>query len=228
MPTSRNPDGTASQSGKSLPGAGTAFPARRKTFDEAYYRRYYLDPATRVHDAKAQGRLAGFVFSYLEYLELPMRRALDLGCGLGSWRRELQKRHPAARYTGVEASDYLCRTFGWEKGTAAGYRGRGRYDLIVCQSVLQYLDDREVRGSLANMSRLCRGALYLEAVTREDWERHCNRDVTDGSIHLRPALWYRRAIGRHFRAIGGGLFLPLDSPAVLYELEGERVSLPSF
>lgn len=193
--------------------------AARSIFDQAYYRRYYRNATTRVHDGKSQGRLAAFVFSYLDYLDLPVRRVLDLGCGLGHWRRQLAKRHPAARYTGVEASDYMCRTLGWEKGTAAGYRGRGRFDLIVCQSVLQYLDDREAALSLANMARLCRGALYLEAVTRGDWERNCNQDVTDGSIRLRTADWYRRAVGRHFRAVGGGLFLPKDSPAVLYDLE---------
>jgi hypothetical protein len=119
----------------------------------------------------------------------------------------------------VEASDYLCRTLGWEKGTAAGYRGRGRYDLVLCQSVLQYLDDDEANRSLANLARLCRGALYLEAVTRGDWEERCDRKSTDGRIHLRPAAWYRRTVGRHFVGIGGGLFLPRGSKVVLYELE---------
>lgn len=194
-------------------------PARRE-FGEAYYRRFYLDPSTRVHEARGQGRLARFVFSYLDYLGIPIRRVADLGCGLGHWRRELGGRHPAARYTGVEHSEFLCRKMGWEKGSAVDWRGRGRYDLVICQSVLQYLDDREARGALANMARLCRGALYLEALTREDWGAHCNKRVTDGRSHLRPAAWYRRALSRHFKPAGGGIFLPLDSDSVLYSLEG--------
>jgi 2-polyprenyl-3-methyl-5-hydroxy-6-metoxy-1,4-benzoquinol methylase len=192
----------------------------RRNFDESYYRRFYLDPATRVHDANGQRRLAAFVFSYLDYLDIDVWRVLDLGCGLGHWRAQLAQRHPRASYTGVDASDYLCQTYGWEKGTAAGYRGRGQYDLVLCQGVLQYVDDDEVRASLANIARLCRGALFLEIPTQHDWDENCDRTVTDGDVHLRTGAWYRDAIGEHFRSIGGGLFLPKDSPVVLYELEG--------
>jgi SAM-dependent methyltransferase len=194
-------------------------PTARSAFDAAYYSRFYRNPATRVHDVRGQARLAKLVFAYLEYLELPVRRVADLGCGLGHWRRELRGRHPSARYTGVERSDYLCRLHGWENGSAVDWRGRGRYDLVICQSVLQYLDDREARAAVANLARLCRGALFLEALTREDWEEHCNKQVTDGRVHLRPASWYRRALGRHFRSAGGGIYIPWDSPVVLYSLE---------
>lgn len=191
----------------------------RRLFDAAYYRRFYRDPATRVHDPRAQTRLAELVFAWMGYLELPVRRVLDMGCGLGHWRREAARHRPAARYTGVEASEYLCRRYGWERGTAAGWRGRGQYDLVICQSVLQYLDREEALAAIANLARLCRGALYLEALTREDWEAHCNRKVTDGRVHLRPAAWYRRALSGRFRPLGGGMFLPAGSAATLYSLE---------
>lgn len=189
-------------------------------FDEAYYRRFYLDPRTRVSSASANGRLARFVFGYLAYLDIPLKRVADLGCGLGHWRTQLARHHPGAIYTGVDISPYLCARYGWTESSAADFRGRGRYDLVLCQSVLQYLDDAEARAAVANMARLCRGALYLEIVTRRDWESHCNRKVTDGRIHLREGGWYRSLLGRHFRNAGGGIFLPKDSPAVLYELEG--------
>jgi SAM-dependent methyltransferase len=191
-------------------------------FGEAYYRRYYLDPATRVRAGAAQDRLAGFVFGYLAHLGVPVRRVLDLGCGLGHWRAPLRKRHPRAAYTGVEISEYLCETHGWERGSAADYPGRGRFDLVICQSVLQYLGDDEARAAVDNMARLCRGALYLEIITAEDWREHCDRRLTDGKIHLRPDAWYRRLLGRRFRSAGGGLFLPIESPVVLYQLEKGR------
>jgi SAM-dependent methyltransferase len=197
----------------------TKAPAPRTRFDAAYYRRFYRDPATRVHHAPGQGRLAALVFAWMDYLELPVRRVLDMGCGLGHWRRELRKRHPSARYTGVEGSDYLCAAHGWEKGSADTWRGRGRYDLVVCQSVLQYLEDAPARAAVANLARHCRGLLYLEALTRGDWDRYCNKQVTDGRVRLRTAAWYRKEVSRHFRALGGGLYLPWDSPAILYELE---------
>jgi SAM-dependent methyltransferase len=195
-------------------------PARpRESFGAEYYQRFYHDPATRVRGSGVQARLAGFVFGYLSHLGLPVRRVLDLGCGLGHWRTSLKQAHPRASYTGVEFSPYLCDRFGWEEGSAADYVGRGRYDLILCQSVLQYLPDDGVRAAAANMARLCRGAVYLEIITAEDWREHVDRRVTDGKVHMRPARWYRQVLGRHFRSAGGGLFLPKDSPAVLYELE---------
>jgi len=198
-------------------------PARpRESFGEAYYTRFYRDPATRVRGSGLQARLAGFVFGYMAHLGLPVRRVLDLGCGLGHWRASLAQRHPRATYTGVEFSAYLCARFGWDEGSAADYAGRGRYDLILCQSVLQYLPDAGVRAAAANMARLCRGAVYLEIITAEDWRENVDQRVTDGKVHLRPAQWYHKVLGKHFRSAGGGLFLPKDTPAVLYELEKGR------
>ncbi len=190
-----------------------------EAFGEAYYRRYYLDPGTRVRSAAADTKLARFVFGYMAFLGLPVRRVLDLGCGLGQWRGLTSSQHPSAGYTGVEVSPYLCRKYGWQEGSAADFRGRGSYDLILCQSVMQYLSDADARAAIANLARLCRGAVYLEIVTKEDWARHCDQRFTDGAIHLRSAAWYREALSRHFRSAGGGLFLPKSSPAVLYELE---------
>jgi SAM-dependent methyltransferase len=206
----------------------TKRPSRRRAdasrpadaFDEAYYRRYYVDPKTRVRSSAAEDRLARFVFGYMGHLGIPVRRVADLGCGLGRWRGQLAKHHPRADYTGVEISPYLCAKYGWTRASAAEFRGRGRYDLVLCQSVIQYLGDREAEAAVENLARLCRGAVYLEIITRNDWKRHCNRDVTDGGVHLRDRDWYGRLLDRHFRNAGGGLFLPKDSPVVLYELEG--------
>ncbi|MEX2227044.1 MAG: methyltransferase domain-containing protein [Dehalococcoidia bacterium] len=194
--------------------------AVRTNFDEAYYRRYYGGAATKARDRRTQRRLASLVFAYLDHLEIPVRRVVDLGCGLGAWRRELAARYPTASYTGVEASEYPRRKYGWDDGTAATYRGRGRYDLVICQGVLQYVDDGEFRASIANIARLCRGAAFLEIPTVRDWNENCDRSTSDGQIYMRSGEWYRREIGRHFRSAGGGVWLPKDSDAVLYELEG--------
>jgi SAM-dependent methyltransferase len=193
----------------------------RTTFDESYYRRFYVDPWTRAQDPRDVRRLAAFVFAYLDYLRIPVRRALDLGCGLGRWRDALAARHPRATYTGVEASAYLCEKYGWERASIADYRGRGRFDLVICQGVLQYLDDADVHRAIANMARLCRGALYFEVTTRGDLQRYADPARTDTDIHVRSAGWYRRALAPHFRSAGGGVFLPLDSEVVLYELQSD-------
>lgn len=189
------------------------------SFGRAYYDRFYRDPRTRVTTPAATARLARFVCAYLAHLELPVHRILDLGCGLGYWRPALARALPRAVYHGVEASAYLCRLHGWERGSAVDYAAAEPFDLVVCQGVLQYLRARPAAAAIANLGRLCRGALYLEALTVEDWAANCDRERTDGSVHLRPAAWYRKALARRFRNLGGGLFLHRDAPAVLYALE---------
>jgi SAM-dependent methyltransferase len=195
-------------------------------FDKRYYDRYYRDPRTRVTSQREIAVLGAFVCAYLDHLGQPVRRVLDAGCGLGYWRKVIADHYPGARYTGIELSAYLCRELGWTRASISDYRGRGRFDLVVCQGVLQYLDDREAARAIANLGRLCRGALYLEALTAEDWRDNCDRSATDGKVHLRPAHWYRARLARDFRACGGGVYLHRDSGAVLYALEAADGSPP--
>jgi SAM-dependent methyltransferase len=193
--------------------------AERPRFDKGYYDRYYRNPRTRVTSPEQADVLGRFVCAYLEHLGLPVRRVLDAGCGLGYWRSIIARHHPRASYTGIEVSEYLCRELGWTQASIAGYRARGRFDLIICQGVLQYLARDEAAAAVDNLGRLCRGVLYLEALTTEDWEQNCDRDHTDGGVHLRRASWYRKRLSAHFAPLGGGLFLHRDADAVLFALE---------
>jgi O-methyltransferase involved in polyketide biosynthesis len=99
--------------------------------------------------------------------------------------------------------------------------GRSTFDLVVCQGVLQYLDDRAAARALRNLGQWTRGALYLEALTRRDWRHVCDRQRTDGNVHLRSGAWYRRRLARTFTAAGGGVFLQNAAGASLFELEGQ-------
>jgi SAM-dependent methyltransferase len=188
-------------------------------FDARYYDRYYGDAATRVSGLGETKKLARFVAGYLDYMGVPVRRVLDAGCGLGRWKHALGEHYPRARYTGLEWSEHLCARYGWEQGSIASYRGRGRYDLVVCQGVLQYLGDADAARAIDNLARLCRGALYLEVLTREDWRDACDQRATDGAVYRRPAAFYRERLARHFIAVGGGVFVPKDGDVVLYALE---------
>lgn len=190
-------------------------------FDEAYYQRYYRDPRTRVSDQQATARLGRFVAGYLGYLELPVRRVLDAGCGLGQWQSVIAEHFPRARYVGLEYSAYLCEVHGWRQGSIVDYRDRASFDLVICQGVLQYLTDRDARQAIDNLGELCRGALYLEALTRDDWDDGvCDRDRTDGNVHLRRASWYRKRLqAAGFAHAGGGVWLSGRVDCVLYHLE---------
>ncbi|HKU42814.1 MAG TPA: class I SAM-dependent methyltransferase [Polyangiales bacterium] len=188
-------------------------------FDEAYYRRYYEDPKTRVASEADAKRLAQLLGAYLSYLDQPVRNVLDLGAGMGQMRAALRGEFPNASYLGVERSEYACRRFQLRQGSVVDFKARGRFDLVICKGVLQYLDKRDCERALANLAELCRGCLYLEALTREDWEENCDRTRTDGAVHLRPAKWYRERLRKRFRSAGAGVFVHERSPVVLYSLE---------
>lgn len=191
----------------------------RTQFDAGYYQRFYADAATRSVTADEVQRQVGFVTAYLAHMGLPVRRMLDLGCGLGLMREPLLAAFPTASYTGVEWSEHLCAQLGWQHGSVVDYRSRSPFDLVVCHDVLQYLDNPQASRAIDNLARLSRGAVYLGVLTREDWEQNCDRSRTDEQVHLRRAVWYRRKLATHFHSAGGGVYLKHDAPVVLWELE---------
>lgn len=189
-------------------------------FDEAYYQRYYFDRKTRVVDPAHAGRLADFVCAYLKYLRVPVRRVLDMGCGIGLWREQLARHFPGAGYHGVEFSIYLCERYGWEHGSVTDYTAEQPFDLVICQGVLPYLGRTELQRALDKLGALSRGALYLEAATQEDYERDIIDDErTDPGLQRHRAALYRRGLSRHFRDMGGGLWLSRRMDVPLFELE---------
>ena len=189
-------------------------------FDEAYYQRYYFDQKTRVIDPEHAQRLGAFVCSYLKYLRVPVKRVLDLGCGIGLWREAVAQHFPEASYHGVEFSDYLCQRFGWERGSVVDYAAAAPFDLVICQGVLAYLSPTDLKLALHNLSRLCQGALYVEAVTREDYERDIIDDeLADPRLFRHRAELYRRGLQQGLTELGGGVWLSHKAELPLYELE---------
>ena len=189
-------------------------------FDEAYYQRFYFDKKTSVVDPRHMQRLGTFVFSYLKYLRLPVTRVLDVGCGIGLWRDLLAQHFPQASYQGVEYSDYLCARYGWQRGSVVNFESTEPYDLVICQGVLPYLGPGDLQRALHNLGRLTRGALYLEAVTREDYENDTiDETLTDPRLLRHRAQLYRRGLAEHFSQLGGGLWLSSRAEVPMFTLE---------
>lgn len=188
-------------------------------FDARFYRRYYLDPATRVGSRAELSRLGEFVCAYTAYLGFRVKRVLDAGCGLGYMRPAVRRFFPDATWVGIEASEYLAKRYGWVHATLENYRSRAPFDLIICNDVLQYAGDRDAARALANLGRLSRGAVYCRALTIEDWQSAADTSRSDGDVHLRAADWYRRRLARSFRPLGGGLLVRRGFGPVLWEME---------
>lgn len=190
-----------------------------RKFDLDFFRRFYLDPKTAAVSREEMTARAQFIAAFADYLELPIRRILDAGCGLGLMRPTFRRMFPKARYVGLEASEYVCGEFGWTRGSIESWKSAQPFDIVICYDVLQYLADRDAERALANLARLCRGLLYFSALTREDWLYHCDRKRTDRDVILRPAAWYRRRLARHFHEAGAALWVRRGAPATLWSLE---------
>lgn len=163
---------------------------------------------------------ARFVTSYLNHLQLDVHRVLDAGCGTGLWKRALRRLDREIEYVGIDVSEYLCQRYGWTHASIDEFTSRKKFDLVVCQDVLQYVDDVAVRRSIAGISRVCRGALYFDVPTRDDIDDGLlDMRRTDREIYVRSAAWYRKRLANDFVNVGGGVFLRQGAKAVALALE---------
>jgi SAM-dependent methyltransferase len=192
---------------------------RRMPFDRDYYRRFYFNPRTAVTSRAEMSARARLIASCVDYVGLPVSRILDAGCGVGMLRTPLKRALRRADYVGLEYSAYLCQRYGWRQGSIETFRCRERFDLVICYDVLQYLPVPAARRAIANLARLCRGALYFGALTQEDWLENCDQQRTDRIPGLRPGAWYRRELARAFRPVGCGMWLKRELPLTLWNLD---------
>jgi hypothetical protein len=153
------------------------------------------------------------------WLGVEVRSVLDVGAGPGFWRAWFRRHRPDVRYLSTDFSPWACQRYGHERRDISAWRPRARFDLVVCQGVLQYLGDAEAGRAIENLAAACRGLLYLEVVTRHDLDEVVDADLTDTDIHARPGAFYRRALAPHFRQVGAGLWGARSAGLHFYELE---------
>lgn len=171
-----------------------------------------------MHGARDIAHLASGVFGISAWLGVDVRSVLDVGAGTGLWRRWFRRHHPGVRFRSIDVSEYACRAYGHERRDISAWRARTTFDLVIFQSVLQYLEDPDAARAIDHVGRMCRGLLYLEAVAREDAPT-LDLGKTDTAIHVRTAAWYRARLSRHFTQIGAGLWASRRAGVALYALE---------
>lgn len=180
-----------------------------KTYDAAYFQNWYRT-AELGGSARLARKVALAVATAEYYLERPVRRVLDVGCGEGAWRAPLLKLRPKVEYLGFDSSEYAVRRYGRTRnlnfarfGDFAWLRPCAPVDLLVCSDVMHYVPDRELRAGLPGLAELTGGVAFLECFTAED------EFIGDHEgFQPRPAAWYRRALTRAgFSAAGSHCWL---------------------
>jgi hypothetical protein len=175
-----------------------------------------------VHDRRRIAQLGEGVVSLASWWRIPIRSVLDVGAGKGYWRDWLTSTRPRVTYHGIDASDYACRRYGHERADIAVWRPRRQYDLVVCQSVVQYLDDSGAAKAIETLAAACRGLLLLEVPTIADRGTVIDPSGTDLGVFWRSGNWYRKRLAAGFVEIGGGMWLSRSCTAVFFELERAR------
>jgi hypothetical protein len=194
-------------------------PSGEARFGEAYYQRYYGSAKTRVDDGARIGHLARGISEMIAWHGGDLGSVLDVGAGAGLWRDWFREHLPRVKYRSIEYSAYACAKYGHEQRDISAWRTKDRFDLIVCQGVLQYIPDEGAAQAIENLAAMSRGFMYLEAITRGDFDTVCDQSRTDGDVHLRDATWYRARLARLFVNVGGGLYYTRRGPLQFYELE---------
>jgi hypothetical protein len=188
-------------------------------FDERYYRRFYGTKSTRIQGEAEVAHLGGALVELTAWYGAPTRSVLEIGAGVGLLRDWFARKHPKVSYVSTEYSGYAARKYAHAERDIATWRARRRFDLVVCQGVLPYLSDDDAARALENLAAMSRGFLYIEAITRHDYDTACDRATTDPAMRLRTAAFYRTRLARHFRPLGGGLYYAKTGPLVFWELE---------
>jgi SAM-dependent methyltransferase len=168
-----------------------------KRYDERYFERWYRGARTRVHSPEDVERKVHLAVAAAEFmLGRGIVSVLDVGAGEGAWQPILRRLRPEARYVGVEPSEYAVRKFGARRGIIRGNMDalseagvRGRYDLVVCADVLNYVGSAALRRGILQIATHLRGVAYLELYTSED---ELTGDLQ--AIDLKPPAYYRRLL----------------------------------
>jgi hypothetical protein len=190
-----------------------------RAFDAIYFRRYYESRRSRVYGSEHIAHLARGVTGFVHWFGGELDRVLDVGAGIGLWRDWFRTNLPEASYRSIDVSPYACAKYGHEQRDISRWRAREKFDLIVCQGVLPYLSDLACTQAIANMATMCRGFIYVEAITARDLRDVCDRTRTDVTVHARPARFYRQLLARHFEPLGCGLHHVKGGDKLFYELE---------
>jgi SAM-dependent methyltransferase len=147
-----------------------------KSYDRAYFERWYRDPTDRVSTRDSLERKARMAIAVSEFLiGRRVETIVDVSCGEAPWFPVIRRLRPDASYIGIDSSEYVLQRFGAARNIRRGSLGdlgkmkiRRDVDLIVCADVLQYVDTPELERGLRAIRRLLGGVAYIEAFTTED------------------------------------------------------------
>ena len=189
------------------------------TFDSSYYARFYGKDG--AHNEEQISHLASAIHNMCAWWGVNIRTVLDVGAGMGMWRDWYSDHHPDVSVQSIDISEHACKTWNHELRNIVEWTPPRKADLVVCHSVLQYLDNSSFISAIENLAAGTRWVMYLELPTKWDYENVVDSRGTDLQVYKRSATWYRQHLNKHFTQIGAGLWTPHDG-VPMYQLEASK------
>lgn len=192
----------------------------RTTFDATFFKRYYS--SNPVHSRSKIESLATAVHNMCGWWDAKISSVLDVGSGLGYWRDWYASNHPRVRVHSIDVSEHACIKYHHELCDISTWQPDRSFDLVICQSVLQYLPNRRAEAAIEHLAAATRLVMYLEVPTTSDLKHVVDHRSTDFDIYARSSEWYRKRLIKHFIHAGAGLWISKTSDIALYEFERSR------
>lgn len=192
----------------------------RNTFDEPFFKRFYS--STPVHSRRKIESLATAVHNMCAWWDVGISSVIDVGAGLGYWRDWYTSNHPRVKVRSIDVSEHACATYHHELRDISTWQPNRGFDLVICQSVLQYLSNSKAEAAIENLAVATKRVMYLEVPTLSDLKYVVDRQSTDFDIYGRSGEWYRKRLIKHFVHAGAGLWIAKTSDIALYEFERGR------
>lgn len=190
----------------------------RSQFDADFFKRFYS--TTPMHSRRKIETLALSVHNLCNWWDVSVRSVLDIGAGVGYWSDWYRQNFTNTNVLSIDVSEHACKKYGHQLRDISTWAPRQKFDLVICQSVLQYLNDHHAKSAIKNLAKATRHVLFFEVPTTSDLKHNVDRNVTDLEIYERTGSWYKRELSRNFKQAGAGLWIAKSSTIVLYELEG--------
>jgi hypothetical protein len=191
------------------------------SFDKTYWEANYSEPETMdgIGNAKEHVR---YLKSLFELEKIDISSIIDLGFGYGHLFKSMMKAFVPYKACGIEPSEYAYKRalrkklkpvestklklynesiLDWCKRSDK----KESYDLGICTSVLQYLNEKELEEVLPIMSKRIK-YLYLTVPTDKELERQVDElEFNDKYAKSRSRDFYHKIISRHFTVVSNRL-----------------------
>lgn len=186
-------------------------------FDENYWAKNYSEPKDMDGIGNAKNHVR-YLKAFLELEQITIKSMIDFGFGLGHLSSALIKAFKPWRYHGIEPSDLAFEKGGkrieknedvklrlecldlvsWSKKVESNSRW---FDLGICTSVFQYLNEEELETVLPIMARMNR-YLYLTVPTDKELDRQVSDlNFYDDFAIRRNRGFYLELMAPHFTLI---------------------------